>query len=403
MHRLIIKNKISNIILFSIMLFPISSSNGLSINYLFSLYPIIYLILYKKIELPNKLVLRIFFIFLLIFCIGFPFVPFLFPGFTLRSFSSFLIFISIFSLSFLPRNKLDIISFKLSIVIISIFFSIQSLVSFFIYRDIGVFDLKGEIGSQRFGFVYLLAIAILVFTEDIFLKYVYLKRLSILIIFLGILLTFSRTPIIALVLTIVSFFIFNFNLKILISWKFLKKIIVFISIVSIFYSIIYFYFFDLLTFFDNRIVVNLINNENISDDIANSDTSEGTRIFIWNSIFNFTLLHPFTGSSYLGAFIMEARSIDIFNQGKYFMDSSHNQYMDTMLRTGFVGFLAYLILVIKISISFYKNDKSFFYGFLSIIIYGFFHETFKLSQGAFIFSFLISVYSKGFKGTITGE
>jgi O-antigen ligase len=149
--------------------------------------------------------------------------------------------------------------------------------------------------------------------------------------------------------------------------------------------------------------VNLINNENISDDIANSETSEGTRIFIWNSIFNFTLLHPFTGSSYLGAFIMEARSIDIFNQGKYFMDSSHNQYMDTMLRTGFVGFLAYLILVIKISIFFYKNDKSFFYGFLSIIIYGFFHETFKLSQGAFIFSFLISVYSKGFKGTITGE
>lgn len=397
MGKVLVEKINTTTILFLIMLIPISSSAGLSINYLFFLYPFLYLFIYRKFSLPKKNVLRIFFLYVLIFCVGFPFVPIIFPGFTFRSITSFLIFISIFSFSFIPKQKLDIVGFKIAVIIISVYFSLESFFSFILFRDLGVFDLKGEIGSQRFGFVYLLAISILVFSKDIFLKFTLLKNFLIFIILVGLLLTFSRTPIIALTLTTIIYTLLNFKLRRFLTLKFYKDIVIFIFIISLISSIIYFYFYDLLTFFDNRIITNIFKNENISADISNSDTSEGTRLVIWNSIFNFTLHHPITGSSYLGAFIMEASNIDLFNKGKYFMDSSHNQYMDTMLRTGFIGFIAYIILIFKILVFLYKNDQSLFYGFLSIVVYGFFHETFKLSQGAFIFSFLIAVYSKDVK------
>ena len=48
-------------------------------------------------------------------------------------------------------------------------------------------------------------------------------------------------------------------------------------------------------------------------------------------------------------------------------------------------------------INFFKSNKGLFWGIVAIIIYGFFHETFKLSQGTFILAFLIGQTSQNIK------
>ncbi|MFN3665314.1 MAG: hypothetical protein ACK4S0_04090, partial [Sediminibacterium sp.] len=95
----------------------------------------------------------------------------------------------------------------------------------------------------------------------------------------------------------------------------------------------------------------------------------------------FVAYNPFTGSGFLGIWVL-------FDN---LSGSAHNQYLDIFFRTVILGFLAYMYLLFKILTYLYKNDRSLFWGVLSIVIYGLFHETFKLSQGAFIFSFLLGM------------
>ena len=71
--------------------------------------------------------------------------------------------------------------------------------------------------------------------------------------------------------------------------------------------------------------------------------------------------------------------------------SAHNQYADVLFRTGFIGFYIYLYILYKIYIYLKDNHRDLFYGFVSILLYGLFHETFKMSQGAFILAFMIGM------------
>ena len=86
------------------------------------------------------------------------------------------------------------------------------------------------------------------------------------------------------------------------------------------------------------------------------------------------------GSGFLGSWILTTVP----------ENSAHSQYFDIFFRTGFLGFILWFLLTLKIIIRLYKIDKALFYGFLSIIIFGFFNETFKLSYGAFIYSFCLA-------------
>jgi len=100
-----------------------------------------------------------------------------------------------------------------------------------------------------------------------------------------------------------------------------------------------------------------------------------------SKILNYVFSHPFTGSGFLGCWIMFEN----------LQCSAHNQYADVLFRVGFIGFLIYIYILFKI-LKFLKiYHKDLFFGLTGVIIYGFFHETFKLSQGAFILTFLIGM------------
>ena len=71
--------------------------------------------------------------------------------------------------------------------------------------------------------------------------------------------------------------------------------------------------------------------------------------------------------------------------------SAHSQYSDVLFRTGLFGFTIYLYLLFRIFKYLSFSNRDLFFGYLSILIYGVFHETFKLSHGAFVLSFLLAM------------
>ena len=120
---------------------------------------------------------------------------------------------------------------------------------------------------------------------------------------------------------------------------------------------------------------------NFLERFDNIKTSEGFRLFLLGKIINYVTFNPFTGSGFLGCWIM-------FDDLKC---SAHNQYADVLFRTGFIGFYIYLYILYKVFIYLKDNHQDLFYGFVGILVYGLFHETFKMSQGAFILSFMIGM------------
>ena len=106
---------------------------------------------------------------------------------------------------------------------------------------------------------------------------------------------------------------------------------------------------------------------------------------MFKHIFSFISDYPLTGSGFLGCWVM------FENAGC----SAHNQYGDVLFRTGFFGFIVYIYFLFSILNHLRKKNRDLFFGFLAILIYGVVHETFKLSQGAFILAFLSAMtYNK---------
>jgi O-antigen ligase len=118
-------------------------------------------------------------------------------------------------------------------------------------------------------------------------------------------------------------------------------------------------------------------------ELSNPESSEGYRIYMLGKILEFVANNPFTGSGFLGVWIM-------FEDGS---GSSHNQFTDVLFRTGVFGFIAYCTLLYQLLAFLVRKAPDFFWGMLGVIIYGFMHETFKESQGSFLLAFLIGMFS----------
>jgi O-antigen ligase len=98
-------------------------------------------------------------------------------------------------------------------------------------------------------------------------------------------------------------------------------------------------------------------------------------------ILRYLSINPLFGSGFLGVWIMFA---DLSG-------ASHNQLLDVLFRTGVIGFSAFLFILYKLfQYNFRIKNNAIIVSMVGILIIGLFHETFKLSQGAFIFSFLIA-------------
>ena len=186
--------------LFSFIFFltPISYS-GLAINYSFVFFPFIYLFIKKRFFRPSKLIITLLVFYTLIFCFSSIYQINLFP----RRLTSFLIFISIFAFSFVKIGRNEVSAFKKSIILVSCYLSIKSIFLILsVGTDIGFLG-KTLAGSQRIGFLYILSF-FLVFINFKKSNYSFSLKVSIIVLMLiGILLTFNRSSIIAFLIVFV--------------------------------------------------------------------------------------------------------------------------------------------------------------------------------------------------------
>ena len=133
------------------------------------------------------------------------------------------------------------------------------------------------------------------------------------------------------------------------------------------------------TFIGLKIFEDLFNTFGIQYILQEGNTG-GIRITIIKRSLEYLFSRPLLGSLYRSP-------SNIFETSDININSYHLQYLDILMRPGiFVG-TAVLILIIYLLFISYKSNKdlNLFFPFLSIFIYGFFHETFRESQGAFIF------------------
>ena len=194
---------------YCIFLYPISYfglGDGISINYSFLLFPLISLFFFKssqKINLENKIHILIYSSIFLLSILDFKFNN----NILIRSLLSFLAFMSMFAMLYVDKFYRDISALKLALIIISFLLSSIAIYKFYYYCNFRVCDgVKSLVGSQRYGFLYLMAIWILVFSNTDNIQRILLNLILISIVTIGLVLTFSRSSLIGLALSMLVFF-----------------------------------------------------------------------------------------------------------------------------------------------------------------------------------------------------
>ena len=352
----------------------------------------------------------------------------------LRRTASFLVFMSMFALFFVKIDSDMFQYFKVAVILFSLFTIIVTINHFFENggNEMGTYA-KGVVGTQRIGFVYIMAFWIVLLYKPRGNLFIVVKHTAVCIIFCGIFLTFSRTSIFAFTISlgVYSFIAIIFHIKNYKSFRyilhrlFLSIIysLILLTVLSSFFQVtidqyentIFKYMFKSVPLhhdqpIDKETIVmkkfldweGLDNNKNLDDprnfdnssngssiqrnivlrDIQNKNTSVGYRIFISDKVLDHVVKNPLTGSGFIGVWTLFENK-----EG-----SAHSQYLDVFFRVGFLGFIFYVFILYKISSFLYKKDTGLFIGFMGILAYGLFHETFKLSQGGFIFAFLLAFY-----------
>ncbi len=359
--------------------------SGVSVNYFFVLAPLFLAAHYKCIRKPSNetiiLVLSLFMLFMLFLVFGSE----MGLSIQLRRLVSFIIFLSIFSLSIVKITDQILLIFKVSIVLISVYLSIDSIYGYSLLAGNDLLSsAKGQIGSQRFGFVYLFAGAIVFGLKIKGSLNKILQFLSFSVILSGIFLTYNRLSFVGIIIVTLFLILSNFTSN-------NKNFGIYqIKLVTASFLLTSFLFFNSIEFYKDRIVSYTINYFMTEHDqgvnlkaptfsTIDETSALGYRVILWNDVYDYMLkdFNILTGSGFLGVWSMDS---------KY--GSAHNQYVDVFYRVGIIFFIWYLIITLRILFYLFKMDKALFAGFLAVVVYGIFHETYKLSHGAFIFSFL---------------
>ena len=405
-------------IAFYIFLTPYSlniNDQGVSVNYLFVLFPFLFIALGGRSSLPKFSVI-LYMAFLVSVFILFYFYQDNVGAYSLRRFASFAVFMSMFSFMFIKINLDMTQAFKYSVISFSVYTSIATLVEYLYLggAELGMYA-KGLVGTQRIGFVYILALWIILFHKEEKSLYIVIKHILSIIVIIGLLLTFSRTSIFALVGSLfVYYFLFiyegfkkkeGFYKIILKFFKVSSYIFILFTLFSIFLpNTIVQYKITIINYIGKTISVtpknlNDINIQDIQKDVdtttsvvildyQDKGTSIGYRRYMTEIVLGHVSENPLIGSSFQG----------VWTLFKNKEGSAHSQYLDTLFRTGVIGFIVYILFLFKIGNFLFATDRGMFIGFIGILLYGLFHETFKLSQGAFILAFLFALYNQRLPG-----
>ena len=370
--------------IFTIFLWP-SSIFGGSSNYSFVLFAVGVVLLKGSLKTPSLNLTAIILFYFILFLISILY-QLEFMRYLDRRVLSFVIFMTMFSYVVININQDMVRAFKIAVVLLVIYLIITRLEVYFFALGGAAngFSAKGNLGDHRYAFVYLLAFWILMLNKSQLISLNILRIACIFIILSGLLLTFSRSGIIALIGSLIPFYLSNFiNKKKRLSLHFLFFTITYLVFLLIFIFLLY-KFLPVTFHFFNKFLFSVFSIEGFNelfDTIKDKNSSEGYRLFIWGKILNFVSSNLFTGSGFLGCWIM-------------FEDlqcSAHSQYSDVLFRTGIFGFSLYILLLFNIFKYLKSTHQDLFWGFVSILIYGIFHETFKQSHGAFILAFLFGM------------
>lgn len=371
--------------------------DNVSVNYSFVLFPIFLLLTGGKLKAPAKSIQTLVSIYIVIFITCFIYQNY-YIQFWERRLISFFIFMSIFTFFIVKIDQQMIKAFKYSIILVSFIYSLNSLYTYFSNGGMGLgFEgMRPIVQSQRYGFVLLFGFWLTFFFKTKSTLGFCFKIFAIFVIFNGLGLTFSRSSVAGLLASssalCVMFVLRIINEPIKNLPKELIKPILYSSLLAIIIILSYQLIPDYFQFFSERLLGRSITP--ILSEGFNSypkfprydtyvynqlESSEGYRIFMITEIFKYLINNPLFGSGYLGVWVM-------------FEDlsgASHNQLLDVLFRTGVVGFVGFLfILYYLIKYNFVSKNIPVLITIIGILAIGLFHETFKLSQGAFIFSFL---------------
>lgn len=369
------------LIWFIICFYPITV-DGFGVNYLFALTPFLYIIFGGRLQAVPPLLSILGVLLLGIFSIASAYqIDYIDEG--LRRIVSLAIFVSIFSMPILKLSIKHLNTALFALIIVSCSISLISIYKIFSLGLIqSAFEAKDEVGSQRVGFLLIFSFWVMLnygLRRSLFFKFV-VTAICTLLLF-GIVLTFSRASIVSLIGSIFVYLMLSGN-----TIKFTKifdplkaLIVVTVVIVIIFFG--EYVLPSMYQFLNDRLFGFFISGR-VFDNIADFDTSEGTRIRIWYDIIRFVITNPITGSGFLGSWILGDDT-----------GSSHNQYMDVLFRIGLIGFSVYIVLLWRVWIFLKMNNRFMFCGFTGVLIYGMFHETFKEPGGAFLLSLMLSFYA----------
>jgi hypothetical protein len=126
--------------------------------------------------------------------------------------------------------------------------------------------------------------------------------------------------------------------------------------------------------------------DSVTGNMTADNESESTRLDIWTRSVQFVLENnPLLGSGLAGGYL-------IFNDDFY--GSAHSQYIDVFLRTGLIGSIIYLLLWFQLLVGAFRVSPGLFGGMLAILVFGLFHETTKLSYGAFLFFIFLNLVTE---------
>lgn len=277
-------------------------------------------------------------------------------------------------------------AFKLSVLAVVIVYCLLKIYGVVISDvSMGTLAGKGAFGSQRYGFILIFG---LLFSIEKHAKSRFFYIISAIILF-GIYLTYSRAVYLT---TLIGLSIYPICIIHKTKNKFFSRVFKLI-IKYIFISFIAYFVVNILTHASIvKIVITLFDSaflafkDFLSGNIVIGDsTSEGTRLLLWKQACNFIIKNNiFFGSGMAGLYLVVPEYLDIGA-------STHSQYVDVFLRTGVFGLIVYLIMWAKLIKGYWVKSPAVFAGLVSMFVYGFFHETTKLTQGAFIFFILLNL------------
>jgi|TARA_B110000196_G_C21148262_1_gene667934 hypothetical protein len=356
-----------------------------SANFLYLAPPLFLIFTSKKIQIPHIDFQIAFIIYTAIFVIAALLQPMFWPD-IFRKLVSFIIFMTAFLYTFINISDRMIAAFKIAIVFYISYLSFTNLLE---YSAFGLAELgsaaKNQVGNQRYGFLYILGFWITFFYQSHFKLFTALKFPLLILIGVGILLTFSRASIVGWLASTACFLfiVFGANFRITFKGLLLSIFSVFMIILALMYTDAYLYIEYPVEYFLDSLFSLRSKDGSATFDIANPESSEGFRIFLMKTILIFIGSWPLTGSGFMGIWILFEDRVG----------SAHGQFNDVLFRTGIIGMAIYLYLLQRLGSFLRKRDMGLFLGLIGILFYGLFHETFKLAHGAFVLAFLFGMYA----------